>query len=84
MGLFWNRTYNLSLATKANAVSIYQQNVDSSSQKYLVSKKDGDNTPTVECTGTGQEQSSKQLFSEFVAYPSQPLLGSSRNASPRP
>jgi len=27
------------------------------SQKYLVLTKNGDNTPTVDCTGTGQEQS---------------------------
>ena len=36
------------------------------SQGYLVLTKNGDNTPTLDCTGTGEEQTSR---SEFVAFP---------------
>lgn len=36
------------------------------SQGYLVLTKNGDNTPTLDCTGTGEEQTSK---SEFVLFP---------------
>ena len=36
------------------------------SRGYLVLTKNGDNTPTLDCTGTGEEQTSE---SEFVAFP---------------
>jgi len=38
------------------------------SQKFLVLKTNDDNTVTVDCTGTGQEQSGKLLCSEVVAF----------------